>query len=262
MMPKLACSTRGLMAQVLRSFPLAGGLEFIRQAGAGGVELYWSQVERAFADQANPGRRLRDLLADKGLALTGINLPQFVGVDDGEDQPAATKALCDHLAGVAETGCASCNLFAYDRGEQGREVLVRAVAAVAEAARPLGMSVDLANWRGTRIEQIEDLRYLVAAARAGNVGVLLDAAQFHASAVNPLDVLAEFSDLVGCVHLGDCVGHRPVPVGQGEVNLGGVLRQARHAGYDGWFVIDFEVSGREDPLEGLAEALSHVQSLA
>ena len=138
----------------------------------------------------------------------------------------------------------------------------RAVAAVAEAARPLGMSVNLANWRGTRIEQIEDLRYLVEAARAGNVRVLLDAAQFHASAVNPLDVVAEFGDLVGCVHLGDCIGHRPVPVGQGEVNLGGVLRQARHAGYDGWFVIDFEVSGREDPLEGLAEALSHVQSLA
>jgi hypothetical protein len=172
MMPKLACSTRGLMAQVLRSFPLAGGLEFIRQAGAGGVELYWSQVERAFADQANPGRCLRDLLADKGLALTGINLPQFVGVDDGEDQPAATKALCDDLAGVAETGCASCNLFAYDRGEQGREVLVRAVAAVAEdcaTARKVGGPGELARYanRANR-----DLRYLVAATRAGN-GVYL-----------------------------------------------------------------------------------------
>ena len=105
----------------------------------------------------------------------------------------------------------------------------------------LGLAVNLANRCGTRIEQIEDLRWVFAAAGQPALRVLNHVGHFYAAAVNPRDVLAEFEHQTACLHLSDRIGKRPVPIGQGKVNLPGIMADLKQMDYQGWLVVDLGI---------------------
>jgi len=252
---RISCSTTGLM-----DMPLAEALPLIRQAGCEAVELSWSHVQADFPSAPRCVSLMQQLLDESGLVLSGLRLTDL-RVEDPRDWAPIVTQIREQLAFAGLLGCASVNVYAGDRKTQSIAQLASGLEQVLIAAGELGLTLHLANRLGSRIEQLEDLRQVFADVAHPALGVLVDVGQFLAAAVNPRDVLAEFQYHIGCVHLSDRIGKRPVPIGRGKVNLPGVLADLKQMHYNDWLVIDLEVSDAIDVAQVLNDAVTHVKQL-
>jgi sugar phosphate isomerase/epimerase len=119
----------------------------------------------------------------------------------------------------------------------------------------------VANARDSSVEQLEDLRRLFIELDHPGLSLALDAGQFQDAAVNPCDVLREFADRVGLIRVSDRLARRCVPLGQGEMNVAAVIERACRSGYDGWLVVDPDVSEAREARQYLADARSYLTAL-
>jgi len=158
-------------------------------------------------------------------------------------------------------GSTSICLATGQRRGQPWTILSEGIQELLPAADDHGLDVHVLNARDTTIEQIEDLRRLFADIPHPSLRLALDIGAFHASAVNPRDVLAEFADLVGCIRVSDRIGKRPVPLGQGKVNLQRIIRQAAECSYRGWFVLDPCENRDSETAASPANAVAYLRKL-
>ena len=137
-----------------------------------------------------------------------------------------------------DLGLSSVNLTVGDRKRQPFSAVLDLLDRVLPRAEALGINLNLANARGTRIEQIDDLHSVMMQTTHPRLRILLDAGQFHEAAVNPTDVLSVFGDRIGVIRLGDRIGRRRVPPGEGEVNVLAFLEHAIQIGYEGELILE------------------------
>jgi len=240
--------------------PLTQALPLIRQAGGEAVELSWARMQSDYPDATGCVSQVRRLLDASGLVLSGLHVTDLA-VEDHQDWDPTVALIREQMALAGLLGLSSVNLCAGDRGEQSLEMLASGLGRVLPVAFELGLTVNLANRVGTRVEQLEDLRRVFAAAAHPALRVLNDVGHFLAAAVNPRDVLAEFQHQTTCLHLSDRVGKRPVPIGQGKVNLPGILADLKQMRYRSWLVVDLEVGDTPDATQALTDALAYVEQL-
>ena len=240
--------------------PLAQTLPLIREAGGQAVELSWLRVRTDDSDPHGRVSSVRRLLHANGLGLSGLSVTDLAAVEKKGWDPAVTL-IREQMAHAKSLGVSSVNLCAGDRREQSLEMLACGLEQVLSVAFELGLAVNLANRCGTRVEQIEDLRWVFAAAGQPALRGLNHVGHFYAAAVNPRDVLAEFEHQTACLHLSDRVGKRPVPIGQGKVNLPGLMADLKQMNYRGWLVVDLEVSDTPDATQALTDALTYIEQL-
>jgi inosose dehydratase len=78
---------------------------------------------------------------------------------------------------------------------------------------------------------------------------------------DPVELLRAFRDRIDYVHLKDLdAGGAVVPLGQGVVDLAGLVAVLRETGFDGWITV--ETDGWDgDPAEGARASLRHLRAL-
>ncbi|HSW46997.1 MAG TPA: TIM barrel protein [Phycisphaerae bacterium] len=234
--------------------PVAEVMATARALGADGVELnaaHWSDDESPFeAWCAENVAMIREV----GLGWAGLNLPDLDGGHEN-GRPETVSRLCEAIAAVGRCGAPAINLAFGPRNEFSIETACRCTARLLAVAATARVRLRVTNRLGSRLEQIEDVRRIVASLRHPLLGLRLDAGQFHAAAANPRDIIAEFGDLTDAIVLSDRIGRREVPIGTGRVNLAGLVADAQRAGYDGWFVVHVDPDGggdsstQHDPVE-------------
>jgi sugar phosphate isomerase/epimerase len=232
-----------------------------RIAGAGfdAVELSSETTEREFSKEEHRLSGLRALLDKNNLCLSAINITDCSA---NEPAPDWLSNIRQQMTFARQMGVAGVNVRTGERRRQSMGALVNVLGAVVELAEELKVDVHLANALGRRVEQVEDLRYVVAEVNHSRLRVLIDAGHAHMAAVNPVHLVGEFVDLTDVVRLSDRLGRQRVAIGEGEISIPTIMNDLRRAEYAGWLVYEPDEQGRDTKsLTAARICLRHIASL-
>ncbi len=240
-------------SRYLTDWPAGDIVALAGRLGADGVEFSQSHLLTATEFPDDPAADLAGACAAGRLTLVGADLSMPAASREG-NMAETVSALCEQVVAAARVGLPVVCLSAGKRASWSMEALVRCTRRVAEIAAAPGVQIEVTNRLGTRLEQIEDLRQFIVLLRPSGLRLRIDTGEFHAAAVNPRDVLAEFGDVAGSVVISDRKGRKEVPPGSGQVNLAGVMGDLVRAGYDGWLIVNVrshEKVGPGHPVEAV-----------
>ena len=220
-----------------------------------------------------PGSERAPLDAN-GLALVAGFVPAVLHDPSSQEHElakvdAAAQTIAS-LGGGVLVLAASSGGHDYEGAERldaaGWAALGRGIDRVVATAGDRGLRVGLHPHHGTVVERPGDVERLL---EISDVGLCLDTGHVIVGAGDPLALAREAADRVIHVHLKDVSadvagrvaagdhGYRDAvreglyrPLGDGDLDVAGVVRALEESGYDGWYVLEHdEVLGHE-PEEG------------
>lgn len=227
-------------------------------------------------------------LAAYGLALVGGFVPAVLHRAEVQDEElarveAGARSLADAGAGVLVLAARS-GAPGYDVSrtptEAEWETLRRGVAATLGIGRRHGLVVAVHPHVGTLIEKEAEIRRLLESTGAP---LCLDTGHLTVAGVDPLRVAREAAGRIAHVHLKDVdralaaqvrsggLGYHEAVrrglyrrLGEGDVDVAGVVEILREQGYDGWYVLeqDLVIEGDGDGGRPLENALHSVRFLS
>ncbi len=211
-----------------------------RAAGYEGLQLKTGQfmpwVDRPAEFQAKWG-------SDRG------TVSSLVYYDELDDERLA--AVIDFAVAVGSELVVFChNTSREGMTSEQRVEIARQLAPHAARARAAGVGFSLHHHYGHPVMLPEDVREFWGAIDPGLIGLTVDTAHLAKSGVTDIPAfLAEFAPIVDNIHLKDYVVDEWRLVGQGTLDLDGILRQLDANGFEGWLCIDEESTATLD--EGL-----------
>jgi inosose dehydratase len=147
--------------------------------------------------------------------------------------------------------------------------------------QPQGLKVAFHHHVGTHVETPQEMRRLFSLFPPDALGLCLDTGHCVYGGGDPLEMTKQYGDRLLCLHLKDvhaeqlnkaraahldfhgAVRHGVfAPLGEGTVNLGGLLSFLRDFGFDGWVVVEQDVlAGGQDAHSPWANAVASRQTL-
>lgn len=212
----------------------------VSQAGFETVELSWDAIEREFPKEEQRLSGLRAILDKHNLRISAINI-----TDCSANRPAPDwiSSIRQQMDLARQMGVAGVNVRTGERRRQSMGALLNVLGVVVRLAEELKVNVNLANALGRRIEQVGDLRYVMAELNHPRLRVLIDAGHAHLAAVNPTHFIGEFVDRTEVVRISDRVGRQRVAIGEGELNVPTIMNDLCRAEYAGWLVVEPDEQG-------------------
>lgn len=158
------------------------------------------------------------------------------------------------------------------------------VTSVARQARALGLRSVFHHHAGTYIETPRELDRLLSLTDPDLLGVCLDTGHYHYGGGDPLDCARIHAARIRHLHLKDVraqvlgrVRREKLPyleavrqglfceLGQGAVNITGVLRELDRSGFDGWAVVEQDIDPDQpgiQPAESAARSRAYLRHAA
>lgn len=234
---------------------------------------------------------LRSQLARHGLELVAGFVPAVL---DREEQLASQLSLVAESARTLKGAGAAVLVLAAETGTGGYErsteltdhewsTLARGIAGVEEIAKGLGLIVAFHPHFGTVIETHAQIERLLGTT---TVSICLDTGHLVVAGADPLAVAKMAAGRIAHVHLkdvdaalaarvrkGEC-GYREAvrrglyrPLGDGDVDIAGIVRLLRDTGYAGWYVIEQDMviedaSAAARALENAVRSVRYLSHLA
>ena len=230
----------------------------IAHAGYAGVEMFDGNL-RQYEDRPDELRRLLD---DAGLSLVAVySGANFVYRDILEDElwrieKAATLAAAFGATNLVVGGGAKRSAGTSDKDY---DRLAEGLDRVAEIAERAGLQPSYHPHLTTIVEGPEQIDRILSLSR---IGFCPDTGHLAAGGGDPVDLIRRHIDRVTHVHLKDFTAD-PFgfhPLGRGGVDIPGVVRVLRDAGYDGWVTVELdEYDG--PPAAAARESLRYVEPL-
>ncbi|SDN19342.1 TIM barrel protein [Allokutzneria albata] len=203
---------------------------------------------------------LRELLGGHGLSMIGgfLAVPLHTGAQSTVDEAERTAKL------LAETGAevlvlaAATGLDGYDDrprlSDEEWATLVGTAAKIRDIAAAQGLRTVLHPHVGTHVENAEEVDRFLA---DSDLELCLDTGHLLIGGTDPVELARRYADRIGHMHLKDvradladrvragelgyakAVGQGMyVPLGDGDVDIAGIVAFLRGAGYDGWWVLE------------------------
>lgn len=210
------------------------------------LELFTAWTNSALDYRADPAT-YRELLAKHGMQLVSLHLPAVSG-DSADAVDEAVKA-----AEFAAKMGASVVLFK----ARSRELYIRTARAFLDRIEGLPVTPVLQNHAGSPLTTLDDVRHVTEGIADPRMKTLLEVGHYHTAGVHWKDACDLLGDTIALVHIKDQIGNQSVPFGQGEIDLKGLFRHLKTAGYDGDIVIEMEVADRENTLDYLLAARNY-----
>jgi inosose dehydratase len=219
-----------------------------------------------------PATDVHELLRAHGLEVIAGFVPAVLHVESRIDRElGAVRSAAEALAsfgGEVLVLAASTGRSGYDRADpldpNEWRILAGAMTRVADVAQGQGLRLAVHPHHGTVIERPEDVDRLLASTRAD---LCLDTGHVAIGGGDPLELARAAAERVAHVHLKDVdlrlvervaggeIGYRDAvkeglytPLGDGDLDVMGIVRTLEEAGYGGWYVLEHdEVLDREPP---------------
>ena len=226
-----------------------------------------------------------EVLARYDLSLVGGFVPAVLHVPELRERELA---LIERRARFFAASGADVVVLAAIVGSEGYEEvaelddgswreLFESLAAVEEICARHGVAVALHHHYGTAIERDDQLRRFL---EGSDVGLCLDTGHLVIGGSDPAEIAELAGDRVSHVHLKDVdrdlarrVGARELsfkegaargmfrPLGDGDVDVGEVIRRVQASGYRGWYVLEQDTVVETEPGEGEGPVVNVRKSL-
>lgn len=213
-------------------------LREIAAAGYAGCELFDGNVA---AYEGREGE-LRDLLEETGLALIAV----YSGANF-----VFREILSEELWRIERTAGSAAALGAEHlvvgggakrvggMTEEDYDALAEALDQVVAIAERQGLVASYHPHLTTIVESPDDLERVMSRSR---INFCPDTAHLVAGGGDPAELIRRYADRVRYVHLKD-FSPNPfafLPLGEGEVDLEGVLAALRESGFEGWITVELD----------------------
>ena len=232
--------------------------------------------------------RLRDLLATHELTLVGGFVPARLHRSDGL---AGELARASKSADLLSAAGGDVLVLAAVVGDGGYErsadleadewtTLVRGIDRIIEIAAERGLTVALHPHHGTLIQSPNQIHRVL---ESSSVALCIDTGHVLIGGGDPAEIARDVADRVSHVHLKDVdadlaeqVRHERLkyheavrlglyrPLGEGDIDVAGIVRFLERSGYRGWYVLEQDVvleTGPEDRAGPIRDAAASLEWL-
>jgi sugar phosphate isomerase/epimerase len=258
--------------------PILTIIERVAAAGYDAIELNaetlpWAGPHVTPATMPEERAAIREAAALNGLVISAVGAHIPMVEDDAESRRRAIAFVdgCTDLAlqvgapvvhvlsGPAPSGVPEATAWKW---------FADAVAATASHAASHGISLSVEAIAGHLFHRIHDYSRLAADLPGTEIKVNFDPSHLIVQGEDPARLVAEQGPKIVHVHMKDGAGRYPdftfPPLGRGEIDFAGLVRDLRAAGYDGVLSIEYEaqVYGfRESDEEILAGGRDYLRGL-
>jgi inosose dehydratase len=217
---------------------------------------------------SEPSARAR-LLTAHGLSAVGGFVPVLLHEPDRDPLPGVRRKLAEFTAADAET-----LVLAADTGQTGYDsrlvldglgwkTLFANLERIADIASEVGVTATLHPHVGTIVERRDEVERILD---GSNVALCLDTGHLLVGGTDPAEIAARAPDRIAHVHLKDVDADMAEqvrsgslayseavragmyrPLGQGDVDIAGIVASLEGAGYDGWYVMEQDTVLAEEP---------------
>jgi inosose dehydratase len=229
---------------------------------------------------------LRRALERHGLSAVGGFVAAVLHDPDRLDAEVARLGrAADALAACGATElvlAAAAPRDGYDRAtsldDEAWDALVRGVHAAVKTAADRGVQASVHPHMGTAIEGPDDVRRFL---QRSDGKLCIDTGHLLVGGADPIDVAREATGRVAHVHLkdasselaakvrGGALGYREAvgqglyrPLGQGDVDVAGLIETLEASGYGGWYVLEQDTVLDDAPAPGSGPVGAAAASLA
>lgn len=235
----------GIQQTSLGSATLQDAFQMARRAGASGLGLcYPSSSDVSHMGQQDYARRLRDLAAAHGLAVTGLHLgnlcqePTLITTAGPREPAMAMVRLAIWVAAEVGAPVVVVPFVGRNRIEFAEELEQAALALRELCQEAEDMSVTLAVESGLHRDSLE---YLLDSVGSDAIQAALDTGELRSHRHDPVAMIRDLgASRIAQVFLRDVLavkGLAPefnVRLGRGDVEFGRVAQALHSVAYDGW----------------------------
>ncbi len=241
----------------------ARAIDEIAAAGYKGIQLRSAAVELWKPRPAE----LAALLAQRGLTFVALSSG---GVSINPTQRAATVA--QHVANAQFLKAAGGHyLQVVDERPAGApsaadyRYMGSVLTEIGSRVSDLGLTLGLHNHMGNLSQSAHDVAQVLDASDARVVKLELDIAHWQAADGDPVDAVRRYADRLLFLHFKDLqrpapggapASYRFVELGQGSVNVRGVLDALQQVGFSGWCIVELDRVTSADRSAAQSAALS------
>jgi inosose dehydratase len=215
-----------------------GALDAIAAAGYTGIELFDGNLlpyEASISDFTSE-------VTSRGLNVTGVySGGHFIYADAHEDELARFDRS---IRLAAEAGARHYVVGGGAVRSSGRRDADFAVAGafldkVAERAQSAGLIASYHPHLGSLAQAPDQIDALFA---ASSIGVCADVAHIAAGGGDPVAFIDRYADRLAYVHLKDVdlATNAFLPLGEGDLDLDGIVDAVKRAGYDDWITVELD----------------------
>ncbi|HZU14332.1 MAG TPA: sugar phosphate isomerase/epimerase family protein [Chloroflexota bacterium] len=275
---RIAVSMWSLVTEAKR-----GGIDapdFVRYAagiGAQGAELldvFWTDQEREFEE-------VESAVRETGLPVSAYAIGNDLVQTDAVDRADQVQSIRDGIDMARRLGTPRLRIFSGSEkdgvtAEDGVGWIVEGLRSVAPYAEEQGVTLVLEN-HGLFAGRADQVRRIIESVGSPALRANLDTGNFLLVNQDPVEAVRELAPLAAYVHLKDFrrlppgaesaeaytgidgTRYEGTVIGEGDVDLPGVLSALEAAGYDGWLSIEYEGTG--EPRAGLEGSLRNTETL-
>ena len=177
---------------------------------------------------------------------------------------AAENSIDDLLLNIEATVKLRCPLVVFSGGKRQADGLKHTLVGLdklALAITDLPIKVALEPHVGSQFQNEADYDEIFAHITTKQIGITIDTGHFHEAGVDWKALIRKYPDRIYNVHVKDHVGSQSVPIGEGEIDMPGLLHELRVINYCGPLAVELEVQDPENLPRYVAEAYQYLSSL-
>jgi len=227
----------GVQSWCFREFSLQDCLTKARELGLGHIEFCGRHIK-----PNTPKQKVAEIRA-QALA-TGIQPNAFGVTGIGKNEPK-TRKLFEFARALGVSAISA------DPRPGTFDLLDKLVAEY-------GINVAIHNHGPKHRYATDDIILKAIEGHDERIGACVDTGHFLRADVDPVAAVRKLGKRVHGIHLKDMKSKREVVVGQGDLDLVGLLRALREIAFSGYFSLEYE-SKPDDPIPGLRQCLSAVR---
>ena len=250
------CALRGRgrdeIEETFRYAPVAG----YRHWGLGGP-FTWEPGLIQWLDVTQTKRRM----AEVGLeTLTEVWTPPIP-----TESAEAVLLGAEHVALAARVAMAlDCDRIVQTGGprrEGGIQQTIDGLRKLLELIEELPVRICLEPHLHSQILYPEDYDAIFSHLNTPKLGITVDTGHFHTAGVDWKALIRNYPERIYNVHLKDHIGAQSVAIGQGEIDLPGLVAVLREVAYRGPLAIELEVQDPENLPQYIREAYTYMTAL-
>ena len=181
-----------------------------------------------------------------------------------ESVEAAESSIPDLLLNAQAAVKLRCPLLVFSGGKRRTDGLKNTLAGLeklTELIADLPVKVALEPHVGSQFENEVDYDKIFEQITTRQIGITIDTGHFHVVGVDWKGLIRKYPDRIYNVHVKDHVGSQSVPIGDGEVDMPGLIHELRAIDYRGPLAVELEVEDPENLPRYVADAYQYLSGL-
>lgn len=177
---------------------------------------------------------------------------------------AAENSITDLLLNAQAAVKLQCPLLVFSGGKRQTDGLKHTLVGLDRLARLISdmpLKVALEPHVGSQFQNEADYDEIFEHITTEQIGITIDTGHFHVVGVDWKALIRKFPNRIYNVHVKDHIGSQSVPIGEGEIDMPGLVHELRAIDYRGPLAVELEVEDSENLPRYVADAYQYLSGL-